>query len=69
MLLTLLTSVLIGITLMYLSAEIANLFKRSGSVNLIRGLDNPWTYKTLGFVIAFVYPLYGFVLSYIATIL
>jgi len=69
MLLTVLSSAFIGIALMYFSAEIANLFKRSGSVNLIRGLDNPWTYKTLGFVIAFVYPLYGFVLSYIATAL
>ena len=69
MLIMVLSSLFIGIALMYFSTEIANLFKRSGSVNLIRGLDNPWTYKTLGFVIAFVYPLYGFVLSYIATAL
>jgi len=67
MLLTTLSSLFIGIALIYFSKEIADVFKRSGSGNLIRGLDNPWTYKTLGFVIAFVYPLYEFVLSAIAT--
>lgn len=55
---TLLPAILTGGLMIYSSSHIAKFFETTGSVNLIRGLDNPWTFKTLGFVIAVGYPLY-----------
>jgi|GEM_PF-1344216 len=50
--------VVIGILMMLFSKKLANFFESTGSTSLIRGLDNPWTFKTVGFVIAVGYPIY-----------
>ncbi len=44
--------------MMLFSKKLANFFESTGSTSLIRGLDNPWTFKTVGFVIAVGYPIY-----------
>jgi membrane-bound metal-dependent hydrolase YbcI (DUF457 family) len=56
---TLLPALLIGGLLIYFSKPLADFFESTGSTNLIRGLDNPWTFKILGGVIAIGYPLYA----------
>ena len=53
--------VIFGILLIVFSDQIARFFETTGSTSLIRGLDNPWTFKTVGFVIALGYPIYYFV--------
>lgn len=58
----LIPSLIAGGCLIFFNKEIANFFKEIKSTNLIRGLDNPWTFKTLGFIVIFLYPIYQWVL-------
>ncbi len=55
--------VIFGVLLMLFSKQLADFFGRTGSTSLIRGLDNAWTFKTLGFVLVVGYPLYYLVSS------
>jgi len=48
MIFEIISTVLFGVALIYFSNKIAELF--SGS-SIIRGADNPWTYKTVGVAI------------------
>ncbi len=58
----LLPAVVTGTILYLIANKIAELFASTGSTNLIRGLDNPWTYRTLAFVVAIGYPIYSLIL-------
>ena len=62
---SLIPNLIIGFLLYYFSDQIAGFFERTGSVNLIRGLDNPWTYKVLAVLIGVVLPLYELVIAII----
>ena len=58
---TILPALIIGGTMIYFSDKIAGFFDTTGSTNIVRGLENPWTFKVLGFLIAIGYPIYQFV--------
>ena len=49
---------LLGAAMAYFNKQIADFFRETQSTSLIRGLDNPWTFKTVGWTLVVGYPIY-----------
>ena len=67
LLLSAIPTMLLGVAIIYFNDEIAMTFRDTKSISLIRGLDNPWTFKALGWLLVIGSPIYQIISWYLLT--